>query len=318
VSSSCSSAGDFSERDLMSVLRVAQDAAKQAGDIMRAKAGNVDVMKFKANSRDIVTEVDLLCQMSIQSNLSEAFPNDRFLGEEAVGSGSSASMGALADALEVRGWQDDQLLFVVDPIDGTTNFQSGIPLFCVSIGAVHISSGQVVLGVIYNPMLDEMTYAVRGQGAFTNGKLLGSAPGANKIKHLNEAVINVGFPAAKESTLNVSSRAIYALATKVRGLRMFASASQVMAWVAQGKLNGYVSWDLNSWDVCAGVVIVEEAHGFISDMEGKKATLYSRDIIVSSIGSRNPDKSFVMPGEVGFHGEILDTLIKNNCVSYGP
>jgi myo-inositol-1(or 4)-monophosphatase len=293
----------------------------------------IDVKNFKANPRDIVTEADIQCQQVIQSILSNAFPNDSFLGEESVGTGSDASIAALSGALGQSSnsddaaslSSDDELVFVVDPIDGTTNFQAGLPMFCASIGAVHKATGDIVLGVIYNPIIDEMTYAVRGQGAFTNGKRLGidvdvDVPPSTIVIPLQEAVINVGFPAAKESTLEVSSRAIQALATKVRGLRMIASASQVMAWVAQGKFNAYVSWDLNSWDVCAGMVIVEEAQGFVSDLEGKRATVRSRDLIVSSAGSRankEDDNDAVVAGDQGVHGELLKVLIENNCVTYG-
>jgi myo-inositol-1(or 4)-monophosphatase len=297
----------------------------------------IDVKNSKANPRDIVTEADSQCQQVIQSILSNAFPNDSFLGEESVGTGSDASIAALSGALGQSSnsysddasslSSDDELVFVVDPIDGTTNFQAGLPMFCASIGAVHKATGDIVLGVIYNSILDEMTYAVRGQGAFTNGKRLGIdvdvdvPPSTSTIIPLQEAVINVGFPTAKESTLEVSSRAIQALATKVRGLRMIASASQVMAWVAQGKFNAYVSWDLNSWDVCAGMVIMEESQGFVSDLEGKRATVRSRDLIVSSAGSRANNKedvdNAVVAGDQGVHGELLKVFIENNCVTYG-
>ena len=266
--------------------------------------------------------------------------------------GSEASISALSDALIQNSGSDrvhdkeETLLWIVDPIDGTSNFQSGtcrrkpnlalflfalsqfpcnktlapnciiksgLPLFCVSIGVVS-SKGEVVVGVIYNPILDEMTYAIRGQGCYVNGKKLGGKVGSkNTVIRLSEGLINVGFPAAKESTLMVSSRAVQALATKVKGLRMIASASQVMAWVAQKKLNAYVSWDLNSWDVCAGMLIVEEAGGYISDLQGNKIiTVESRDLIVSCEGAMREGGA----NDECLHMELLKVLTKNDCINY--
>ncbi|KAL7483989.1 hypothetical protein ACHAW6_009637 [Cyclotella cf. meneghiniana] len=236
---------------------------------------------------------------------------------------------------------DDCLLFVVDPIDGTvskvlsddvfadltnqrrychmslrfikTNFQAGLPLYAISIGVISLAGNhpEVVAGVIYNPTLAEMTSAVRGRGCYLNNQ---------RIKHhtqeqheprksiLNQSLINVGFPIAKESTLLASSRAVTALATKVRGLRMIASASQTMAWVAQCKLNAYFSWDLNAWDVCAGMVIVEESGGLVSNFDGTRADISSRDMIITCCAQR---------GEEGLlRDELITVMAENNCMGY--
>jgi len=212
----------------------------------------------------------------------------------------------------------NKLLWIVDPIDGTTNFQAGLPMFCVSIGVVSLTGGGsdggedgpvVVAGVIYNPILNEMVCAVRNRGCYLNGERLkprsNSGSDSDDSLELNQALINVGFPVSSESTLRASSSAVAALATKVRGLRMIASASQVMSWVAQGKFSAYVSWDLNAWDVAAGMVIVEESGGFVSNFDGRRADISSRDLVVTTSS-----------GGSGLSDEILCILKENDCLQY--
>lgn len=156
-----------------------------------------------------------------------------------------------------------------------------------------------------------MTSAVRGRGCYLNN---------DRIKHktcehdqprksiLSESLINVGFPIAKVSSLQASSRAVSALATRVRGLRMIASASQTMAWVSHNKLNAYFSWDLNAWDIAAGVVIVEESGGLVSNFDGSNADISSRDMIITCCPQR---------GEEGvLRDELVHVLRENDCLDY--
>lgn len=291
---------DCGERDLQQVIEVAEKAAKTAGEVMLKTSGKIDVSKTKMNTQDLVTQSDIHCQQLIRDTILSEFPKDIFLGEEDIEAGSEASVFALNNAL-CSDLQDQLLLWIVDPIDGTTNFQSGLPMFCVSIGVVSLQNGSptVVAGVIYNPVLNEMISAVKGQGCTLNGILFKPRSSA---MDLNEALINVGFPVSSESTLRVSSKAVSALSTRVRGIRMIACASQVMSWVAQGKLSAYVSWDLNAWDVAAGMLIVEESGGFISDFEGVAAGITSRDLIVSTSQALSQD--------------ILQILEEKDCLKY--
>ena len=184
--------------------------------------------------------------------------------------------------------QDNKLLWICDPIDGTTNFQAGLPMFCVSIGVVSLENDEpvVIAGVIYNPILNEMVTAVRGRGCYLNGERLQPR---SAVPDLSQALVNIGFPVSSPTTLKASATAVAAMATKVRGLRMIASASQVMSWVAQGKITAYVSWDLNAWDVAAGMVAVEEAGGFVAGFDGSRASISDRDLIVTcrEDGGRN-------------------------------
>jgi myo-inositol-1(or 4)-monophosphatase len=147
--------------DLDEILRVASDAAKAAGTLMRARAGVTVVDKTKASSQDLVTEIDRQCQQIIEDAVTSNFPSHHMLGEESVPAGADASARAIQEALS-KEW-----LWVVDPIDGTTNFVQGIPCSVVSIGVAH--NAEVVVGVIYEPYRDELYTAVRGKGSKLNG-----------------------------------------------------------------------------------------------------------------------------------------------------
>ena len=202
-----------------------------------------------------------------------------------------------------------------------------MPIYAVSIGAVSLSGvrPEVVAGVIYNPALGEMTSAVRGRGCYLNNERIGTVargggggggggggrrmPPRSPSSVLGEALVNVGFPVCRESALLASTRAVSALAARARGLRMVACASQAMAWVARGSLGSYFSWDLNAWDVAAGMVIVEEAGGSVSNFDGTRADITSRDMIMTC----RPERS----GEEGMlRDEILQLLRDNDCLRY--
>jgi len=185
-------------------------------------------------------------------------------------------------------------------------FTIGLPMFCASIGVLSPKTQEILVGVIYNPILNEMTTAIKNQGSFLNGEQIQLDNTGSFSPSLSQSVINIGFPVVQQSTLIVSSRAITALCTEVRGLRMIACASQVMAWVAQGKLQAYVSWDLNAWDIAAGMLIVKEAGGDIYDMKNEKenAGVEARDMVVTSSGGKL------------MRDELLNVLKKNDCLSY--
>jgi Archaeal fructose-1,6-bisphosphatase and related enzymes of inositol monophosphatase family len=360
-----SSSTSSTTRDMQHVLATAERAAYQAGEIMKATFGKISISRTKVNDRDLVTESDVECQRMIKDIIRSEFPQDEFLGEEDVGVGSLASSEALKNAMEnifykkkeneavemresdgeekqKMNSEENKLLWIVDPIDGTTNFQAGLCMFCVSIGVISLERiykdddanddyekhPVVVAGVIYNPILNELVSAVKGRGCYVNGEKLKSktdplpphGSGGGGGYRLKNALINVGFPVSSDSALSASSRAVGALATKVRGLRMIASASQVMSWVAQGKLNAYISWDLNSWDVAAGMVIVEEAGGYVSNFDGTRADISSRDLIVtcsetgvesSSQQPPNSDRPMYV-----LNGEIRKILTEHDCLNY--
>ena len=256
------------------VLECAVRAAQEAGKLILGGRG-ADVRKTKANPRDLLTEVDGACQKIIEACVAETFPTHRFLGEESVEAGQAASSAALMAATSAGG---SDWLWVVDPIDGTTNFASGLTLSAVSIGVAY--KGEVSVGVIYDPFLDETFSAMAGRGAFCNGERIrtnaGPAMALQDAAHqeeeegegaavLGEAVVFAGSPPAMNS-MGPSLRGVAALMPKVRTIRMVGSAALMFAWVAAGRASAYFEADLNAWDVAAGAVLIREAGGAIVDM----------------------------------------------------
>lgn len=299
---------EVSALDWQHVRLIAEDAARHAGVIMKQTTGRISVMDTKANVKDLVTESDVACQQIIQQIVESVYPDSIFLGEEDVASGREASVTALEQAIATGNSGDaERLVWIVDPIDGTTNFQSGIPLFAASIGVLSVSPNaenpELRVGVIFNPILDEMISAVQNEGAFLNGKPLESSSGDGCPLH--ESMVNVGFPISSEGTLRASSRACAALSTKVRGMRMIASAAQVLSWVAQDKVQAYVSWNLNAWDIAAGMLIVQEAGGKLLNFDGTDADVTSRDMVMCSPSG----------GET-LGKEILQILEDKDCLEY--
>lgn len=279
------------------ILRIAIKAAKKAGNIITLEGGGeggagVEVARLKANDRDLLTLVDPLCEKIIQETVLEAFPkNHLFLGEEDIPPGKEASAIAIDEKLKNISNDDCNWLWIVDPIDGTTNFVHGIPMSSVSI-AVADHLGDVVVGVIYDPHRDELFTATKGGGSFLNGKqiLVGS-----ETKKLGEAVVAMGSPPGEES-LGMSLLGVKALMPKVRTIRMIGSAAIMLAWIAaNGRLTAYWEYDLSSWDVAAGGLIVTEAGGKFTDLEGEDCTLRTRKICASN-------------GENGVHDAILNLL----------
>jgi myo-inositol-1(or 4)-monophosphatase len=198
------------------------------------------------------------------------FPEHDFLGEEDVPPGKEASSAALDAKLTDGGW-----LWIVDPIDGTTNFVHGMPLCMPSIAATY--NGQVMVGVIYDCHRDELFTAIKGCGAFLNGENIY----VGTQETLGDSIIAMGSPPATES-MEMSLKGVAALMPKVRTIRMLGSAALMLAWVANGRLTCYWEYDLSSWDISAGALIIQEAGGQFTDLEGNDFTLRTRKICATN------------------------------------
>ncbi|CAN0369874.1 unnamed protein product [Ectocarpus sp. 6 AP-2014] len=257
---------------LSEVLAAAVHAASEAGALMKAKVG-ADVLKTKFNPKDLLTEVDGQCQRVIEKVVSKQFPDHALLGEENVEPGAEASTVALSDALDGGGAAE--WLWVVDPIDGTTNFVHGIPLSAVSIGVAY--RGKVVVGCIYDPFRDELFTATSGNGAFLNGMKMK----VGDQETIGEAAVACGAPPGVLA-LGPCVRGMAALAPHVRTTRMLGSAAIMLAWVACGRLTCYWEPDLNSWDIAAGALLIQEAGGEMTDILGGPYSLSTRAIIGSN------------------------------------
>ncbi len=227
-------------------LHTALDAARQAGALLKANYGGVlGVNELK--QYDIKLELDVRCQTLISAVILNSFADHAIYGEEGL-----------------AGNQESDHQWIVDPIDGTVNYFYGIPHFCVSI-ALRIR-GEIVLGVIYDPMMDEMFVGRKGEAPTLNGEQMRVSGRAA----LADAMITVGFSKNKES-IEAGLRRFGDLLLKVRKTRMLGSAALGMAYVAAGRLDAYIEEVISLWDVAAGIILVETAGG--------KARLYEKDAV---------------------------------------
>jgi myo-inositol-1(or 4)-monophosphatase len=227
------------------VLDLAVRLAREAGALQRDRYEREVAIATKSTPTDLVTEVDHACEELIVDSVRAERSADAILAEEGRHGSGDAS-----------GWR-----WVIDPLDGTVNFAHGYPRFCVSIGVER--RGERRVGVVYDPLLDELYAAVRGQGARCNGRPLRVSGEAE----LGRALLATGFAYdVKQTSRNLDHFAAFVRAA--RGVRRDGSAALDLCYVASGRLDGYWELELNPWDVCAGALIVSEAGGQLSDLTG--------------------------------------------------
>jgi myo-inositol-1(or 4)-monophosphatase len=242
------------------VRELAERLARAAGAIQRERYETVLEIRTKSAAIDLVTEVDHACEALIIDALRVERPGDAILAEEGGGEDR-------ADAA----WR-----WVIDPLDGTMNYAHGYPRFCVSIGVERAGSAEV--GVVYDPLLDELFAAVRGQGATRNGAPLC----VSQEREIGRALLATGFAydVHRSEDDNVDHFAHFV--KRARGLRRDGSAALDLCYVAAGRLDGYWELKLHPWDVAAGNLIVEEAGGRISDFEGRPSHGDGRQTVASN------------------------------------
>lgn len=236
----------------MQLEKVVEDVstiARQAGEIILRHFAAPIPTATKTSRIDIVTAADTETEAYIVGELLSRFPDHHIVGEERGGQGAPADLA--------------QYHWFVDPIDGTVNFASKLPHFCTSIGLC-TPDRQPLLGVVYDPSRRELFSAVRGGGAFLNGKPLR----VTKTSELIDAVITSGFPYDKHTNPDNNLKEWGAFLTKIRGERRLGSAALDCCYVAAGRLDGYWEKDLKPYDVMAGIMIVREAGGAVTDYQG--------------------------------------------------
>lgn len=253
-----------------SFTAVAVNCASKAGEWIKSKMGSITQLDTKYSMHDLVTEVDKGSERMIRNLIGTHFPNHSFLGEEGVEPGPEASAKALMDLSEA------EYLWIVDPIDGTTNYVHGFPFFSVSIALAY--RGKVIVGVVYDPSRDEMFVAERGKGAYVRGRKIQ----VSEESTLRQSLIATGFPADHHIALPANLKGIQSLAPKVRNIRTAGSAALHLAYVAAGRLSGFWEYNLSSWDIAAGSLLVEEAGGRLSDLNGETYHLGVRNVSASN------------------------------------
>lgn len=254
------------------VLNVMIKAAHRAGRSLKRDLGEIEHLQVSLKGPgNFVTAADHRAEEIVREDLAKARPDYGFLGEEG---------GARAGSDKTHRW-------IVDPLDGTTNFLHGIPHFAVSIALER--DGAIVAGIVYNPANDELFVAERGKGAFLNDKRIRVAA----RERFADAVVACSLPHYGRGDLALARYEIAAAQKKFAGLRRYGAAALDLAWVAAGRLDAYWERDLAPWDLAAGSILVREAGGFVSDLDG-------RDAIFT--------KGEIAAGNETMHGELLRLL----------
>lgn len=225
-------------------MELALAAARKAGGIQKDHLGRLKSYELKGVA-NIVTYVDLACEKAVIGMIKMKHPDHGFLAEEGGGENPEADH-----------------VWIIDPLDGTTNYAHGYLRFCVSI-ALQVK-GVVELGVVYDPVMDETYTAVRGEGSFLNGERLK----VSAVDRLEDALLVTGFSYDRGERLGKSLRFFERIIPVVQSLRRDGCAALDMCYVAAGRFDGFWEFHLNPWDIAAGKLIIEEAGGVVTDLEG--------------------------------------------------
>jgi myo-inositol-1(or 4)-monophosphatase len=242
-------------------LNVMIKAAHRAARSLKRDLGEVEQLQVSLKGpRNFVCAADRRAETILREELAKARPDYGFLGEEG---------GAQAGSDKTHRW-------IVDPLDGTTNFLHGIPHFAIAIALER--NGAIVAGLVYNPANDEMFIAERGKGAFLNDKRIRVAA----RQRLAEAIVACGLPHYGRGDLALARDEIAAAQRAFAGLRRYGAATLDLAWVAAGRLDAYWERDLSPWDLAAGSILVREAGGFITDLDGGDAILTKGNVVAGN------------------------------------
>lgn len=241
------------------MLNIAVRAARSAGNIIVRNMDRLDRLNIVSKqNNDFVTEVDHKAEAAIIEEIHKAYPDHGIFAEES---------GLSNDKSEYQ--------WIIDPLDGTTNFLHGFPQFAVSI-ALRIKN-RLEVAVVYDPVAQEMFTAARGEGAQLNEKKIR----VSSHKGINGALLATGFPYTDQSYLDTYIETMRALMAPAAGIRRPGSAALDIAWTAAGRVDGFWEFNLNAWDIAAGVLIVREAGGIVSDLSGGESYLETGDIIAA-------------------------------------
>jgi myo-inositol-1(or 4)-monophosphatase len=241
-------------------LNIAVRAARRAGSIINRAAlegGPLEVRSKRAH--DYVTQVDRAAEEAIIEIVRKAYPDHAFLAEE------SGTTGGAAD-----------YRWIIDPVDGTTNFIHGFPQYCVSIAVEH--RGALAHAVVYDPLKNELFTASKGRGAFLNDRRIR----VSKCTRLQDALVGTGFPFKEVSRLDLYMRQLRSFMETSAGVRRAGAAALDLAYVACGRLDAFWELGLSPWDMAAGALLIQEAGGLVGDLTGEHQFLESGDICAAT------------------------------------
>ncbi len=242
------------------MLNTAVKAARKAGAIINRASLEIDKLTIRTKRQnDFVSEVDDAAEHAIISTLREAYPTHGFLAEE------SGVHDAKAD-----------YVWVVDPLDGTTNFLHGLPQFCVSIALLH--KGVPQQAVVFDPNRSELFTATRGAGAYLNDRRIR----VSRVEHLQDALIGTGFPFRELGELDAYLRMFRNMTRSCSGVRRPGAAALDLAWVAAGRFDGFWEIGLSPWDMAAGILLIREAGGLVGDLDGEDRAMDTGRILASN------------------------------------
>ncbi len=253
-------------------INIATEAAHAAGEIMRRSLRRLDSVPVARKARhDYVSEVDRACEAAIVKEIRRFHPDHAVLGEE----------GGLQG--------DGDTVWIVDPLDGTSNYLHGIPHFAVSIA--HQVRGRVEHGVIYDPLRDELFTASRGAGAFLNSQRIR----VSDRKQLENAILATAFPFRERQAMPLYTKVFSSVYRKVEDIRRTGSAALDLAWTACGRLDGYFELGLQPWDVAAGALLVREAGGVVSDFAGNDRVEDGGSVLAAPFKLTTPLRQLITP-----------------------
>lgn len=233
--------------------------SKEAGELIRNAFGKSHSVKFKTNELNLVTETDKASEKLITDFIRKKYPTHGILAEE----GSEINRKA-------------DYLWVIDPLDGTTNFTHGLPIFAVSIGVQ--KNGETIAGVVYDVMRNVVYSAEKGSGSFENEKRIS----VSKNENLGHSVLVTGFPYNIKENPDKATERFAEFLKHSRAIRRLGSAAIDFCYVANGVFDGFWEVSLQPWDICAGKLIVEEAGGIVTDFDGNKIDIFTKRILATN------------------------------------
>lgn len=242
------------------MLSIAIEAAKEAGKYLKYSIGKVKSIEMKkGEERNLVSEIDKTSEAKIINIIKRHYPNHAVLAEESGASSVQADYK-----------------WVIDPLDGTTNFLHGLPIFCVTIAIEY--KGEIIAGVVYDPNLEELFTAEKGSGAYCNGKRMR----VTQTSDLISSLLVTGFPYNIATNPDNAVGHFVNFLMEGQGLRRLGSAALDLSYTAAGRFDGFWEVNLNPWDMAAGVLFVEEAGGKVTDFAGAPSSIYNRQVLATN------------------------------------